>query len=74
MDSFNEKRIKRNDEWMAKVLVPLTEMLGNIEEIDFEKHFKYALIECLNDIWDELSRGDIGFLANIAESLRELKK
>ena len=34
MDYFNEKRIKRNDEWMAHVLVPLTEMLGNIETIE----------------------------------------
>ena len=34
MDHFNEKRIKRNDEWMANVLIPLTETLGNIEEIE----------------------------------------
>ena len=34
MDFFNEKRIKRNHEWMANVLIPLTEILGNIEEIE----------------------------------------
>jgi len=34
MDHFNEKRIKRNDEWMANVLIPITEVLGDIEEIE----------------------------------------
>ena len=34
MDYFNEKRIKSNDEWMANVLIPLTETLWNIEEIE----------------------------------------
>ena len=34
MDYFNEKRIKRNDKWMANVLIPLTKILGNIETIE----------------------------------------